>query len=291
MAMSGTPWARVKEAFTGRAIPRALLKARITHARLAPKPYSLAHNLTYIYAPVRALDALPRPLLSRNGFNLFALNDRDYGTKGAPEPLARWIARAFESAGRTLPDGDIHLLTLPRVLGFGFNPVSFWLCHDKSRFSARHAGGSEQHLWRASLLSLHEARRFALDCRRRDRGRKDLPRLALHARRWHLPLPHKRDGRSPRRASRSLPRGAPRFHIRHRRQAFTADVVGAFEKLPRPSLPFATGDRAHPLSRSPPLHARPSHLLEARAPIRSHHNLIGRGSGLPTTPSLTTEPT
>lgn len=131
MAMSGGIWARTKEAFTGRAIPRALLNARITHARLAPKPYSLAHKLTYVYAPLSALEALPRPLLSRNGFNLFALNDRDYGTKGSPEPLSRWIDRAFESAGRTMPDGDINLLTLPRVLGFGFNPVSFWLCHDK----------------------------------------------------------------------------------------------------------------------------------------------------------------
>ncbi len=29
-------------------------------------------------------------------------------------------------------DGAIPLLTIPRVFGYGFNPVSFWFCHDRA---------------------------------------------------------------------------------------------------------------------------------------------------------------
>ena len=111
-------------------IERGLLEARITHARFSPKPYTLAHKLTYLHVPVEALPQLKRRFLARNGWGLFAVNDRDYGDRG--NNLTEWLASAFTSVGATLPQGEITLVTLPRVLGFGFNPVSFWLCHDRS---------------------------------------------------------------------------------------------------------------------------------------------------------------
>jgi len=107
---------------------RALLEARITHARFAPKPYVLSHRLTYLHVPLVELARLKRPFLKRNGWSLFSLNDRDYGERG--EDLAQWVRSAFASVDAPMPDGQITLVTLPRVLGFGFNPVSFWLCHD-----------------------------------------------------------------------------------------------------------------------------------------------------------------
>jgi DUF1365 family protein len=110
-------------------IPRGLLQARITHARYAPKPYTLAHDLTYLHVPVAALPHLKRRFLNRNGWGLFALNDRDYGD--SKTGIEVWLRAAFHSIGAELPDGEVTLVTLPRVLGFGFNPVSFWLCHDR----------------------------------------------------------------------------------------------------------------------------------------------------------------
>lgn len=112
------------------AIERGLLEARITHARFSPKPYTLAHNLTYLHVPVGDLAHLKRRFLARNGWGLFALNDRDYGNGGTG--IDDWLRTAFDSVGANLPDGEITLVTLPRVLGFGFNPVSFWLCHDRT---------------------------------------------------------------------------------------------------------------------------------------------------------------
>lgn len=103
------------------------MNARITHVRFTPKPYALTHRLAYLHVPIDALGRLPRRFLARNGFGLFALNDRDYGDRGSG--LETWIAEALASENIPLPGGEITLVTLPRVLGFGFNPVSFWLCH------------------------------------------------------------------------------------------------------------------------------------------------------------------
>jgi DUF1365 family protein len=111
-------------------IARGLLDARITHARFSPRPYTLAHDLTYLHVPITALPRLKRRFLNRNGWGLFALNDRDYGDRGAD--VNDWLKSAFAEVGAQVPDGEVTLLTLPRVLGFGFNPVSFWLCHDGS---------------------------------------------------------------------------------------------------------------------------------------------------------------
>jgi hypothetical protein len=122
------PFAGIQSADTP--IARGLLEARITHARFSPKPYTLTHKLTYLHVPVGALPILKRRFLNRNGWGLFALNDRDYGNRSTG--ISEWLQSAFASTGERLPDGEVTLVTLPRVMGFGFNPVSFWLCHDRT---------------------------------------------------------------------------------------------------------------------------------------------------------------
>jgi DUF1365 family protein len=70
-------------------------------------------------------------LFSRNRANLVSLHDIDHG--GAPKAgqgaaWARAVLRAHD-----LPEGDwsVSLLAQPRVLGHVFNPVAFWLWHDR----------------------------------------------------------------------------------------------------------------------------------------------------------------
>lgn len=112
-----------------RAIASGLLDARVTHVRHAPTRYELSHRLWYLHVPLSALTRLPWPLLGYNRAALAVLRDRDYGEGRAP--VADWIARALREGGVALPDGRIDLVTLPRVAGLAFNPVSFWLCHDR----------------------------------------------------------------------------------------------------------------------------------------------------------------
>ena len=111
-------------------IPRAILDARVTHVRHRPKRYALSHRLWYLHLALGDLPRLPRWLMGYNRCALYSINDRDYGDGG--RPLAEWITDVFRSAGADPPpDGAIRLLTLPRIAGLGFNPVSFWLCHDR----------------------------------------------------------------------------------------------------------------------------------------------------------------
>jgi DUF1365 family protein len=111
------------------------MHARITHVRFAPKAYALRHKLWYLRIDLRELPRLSRFMLGYNRARIFSLRDRDYG-KGE-DRLEDWIRHAFADVGAVYPGGHVVLVTLPRIFGIGFNPVSFWLCHDTAgRLSA-----------------------------------------------------------------------------------------------------------------------------------------------------------
>ena len=51
--------------------------------------------------------------------------DRDHGDG---RPLLAWIEQLLVRAGVHDADGEIWLHCFPRMLGYAFNPVSFWFC-------------------------------------------------------------------------------------------------------------------------------------------------------------------
>ena len=57
------------------------------------------------------------------------MQDRDHGGAPGQGRGAAWV-REVLGAHQLLQPARISLLTQPRVLGYVFNPVSFWLCHD-----------------------------------------------------------------------------------------------------------------------------------------------------------------
>jgi DUF1365 family protein len=104
----------------------ALYSTRVTHTRTRPRRHHLAYRLPYLLLD---LDHLPTsPLFSRNRFNLFSLHERDHGD--GVTPLRAWVAARLAEAGLAEAECRITLLTLPRFLGLGFNPLSLFLCHD-----------------------------------------------------------------------------------------------------------------------------------------------------------------
>jgi DUF1365 family protein len=109
-------------------LAKSIFHARITHVRFTPKPYVLSHRLWYLAVRLSDLHRLNRFMLGYNRRRLFSLSDSDYGR--GKQSLEEWLRKVFEEAGTALPGGEVVLVTLPRVLGIGFNPVSFWLCHD-----------------------------------------------------------------------------------------------------------------------------------------------------------------
>ena len=101
----------------------------VRHQRLRPAKNAFSYGVFMLMLPLRTLDSsgLGSRLCARNRFNLLAFYDSDHGD--GKIPLVQWIDTLLHNEGILDADGEIWLQTLPRVLGYVFNPVSFWFCH------------------------------------------------------------------------------------------------------------------------------------------------------------------
>lgn len=108
--------------------PRLFL-GHVMHRRLRPAVNAFVYPVFYVQLPLRRLEAARGSLFSLDRFNLLSFHRRDHGERDG-SPLVPWIEAKLRERG--LPhDGEIVLQTFPRVLGYVFNPVSFWFCHDR----------------------------------------------------------------------------------------------------------------------------------------------------------------
>lgn len=99
---------------------------RVWHKRLRPVLHEFAYPAVFLMLPLRSLRDTPCPALSRNRRALFSFHDADHG-EGGPDALA-WLDATLQREG-IVAAGEVWLLTLPRVLGYAFKPVSFWWAH------------------------------------------------------------------------------------------------------------------------------------------------------------------
>ena len=106
-----------------------LCTGQVRHARLRPLRHAFEYGIYFIRLPLRAIGQQPFALhlFSRNAFNLLSFCDRDHGD--GQQALLPWIDALLKAEGVADADGEIWLQTMPRVLGYVFNPVSFWFCH------------------------------------------------------------------------------------------------------------------------------------------------------------------
>ena len=109
--------------------PRPLIgRGVVRHARLRPARNAFAYPVVFVLLPMRALAHRPGALaLARNRYGLLSFHDRDHGD-GGPDSL-RWVEQLLDASGVDGVDGEIWLQSFVRVLGYVFNPVSFWYCH------------------------------------------------------------------------------------------------------------------------------------------------------------------
>lgn len=112
----------------GHAASAAIGIGSVRHARLRPAVHRFSYPSYFLRLPLRTLARQPWPFrwLARNRRGLFALNDADHGDG---RPLQDWADDLLARAGIADADGELWLHTFPRVLGYVFNPVSFWFAH------------------------------------------------------------------------------------------------------------------------------------------------------------------
>jgi hypothetical protein len=105
------------------------------HHRFTPKVHHFRYGIFMFALDLDEIDAVAArvPFFSRNGANVYAFRDRDHLTlpglehAGVKANIIAWLRQqgvAFPEGGR------IMLVTLPRVFGYVFNPVSFYFCFD-----------------------------------------------------------------------------------------------------------------------------------------------------------------
>lgn len=108
----------------------ALYRGEVTHRRLRPREHRLRYRVFWLLLDLAELDAIDRRmrLLSRNRFNLLSFHDRDHGD-GSGRPLRDQVTALLHREGVDIDGGAVRLLTMPRVLGYVFNPISLYYCH------------------------------------------------------------------------------------------------------------------------------------------------------------------
>jgi DUF1365 family protein len=107
----------------------ALYMGRVIHRRYRPRVHKLDYRVFWLHLDLDELDTLGRRLktFARNRFNLFSFHDRDYGDRSG-RPIKPQIEAYLAGAG-IAAGGRITVLTMPRILGYVFNPLSVFFCH------------------------------------------------------------------------------------------------------------------------------------------------------------------
>lgn len=115
-----------------------IYSAKVMHHRIEPKKHSFWYNVYMFYIDLDEIDLLSTRLrwFSRNSFNLFSFRDSEHlqlpranpdQTKNTRQHLEEYL----KGYGINRANLKIKLLTNLNVLGYNFNPVSFYFCFDE----------------------------------------------------------------------------------------------------------------------------------------------------------------
>ncbi len=108
----------------------SLVLGRVMHRRLRPAAHAFAYRVFFLSIPLSNVAALDNRWLGVNRPALLGFRFSDHGARDGTHPLD-WIRALLDREGLACADGEVWLQTFPRVLGYVFNPVSFWFCQDR----------------------------------------------------------------------------------------------------------------------------------------------------------------
>lgn len=107
----------------------AIIVGDVVHERLKPVNHRFTYPLFCLRIPLHKLPELANDMaINRRGFVSF--HERDHGARDGSSTLA-WLRTLLVQQGVTADNADaveVVLYTFPRMFGYVFNPVSFWVC-------------------------------------------------------------------------------------------------------------------------------------------------------------------
>ncbi len=112
----------------------SIMFGHVMHKRLLPKINGFRYRIYYLVFALSTLKtSAPQKFpIAVNRFGLLSFHTKDHGNRSKTADLEQWVRDILHRYNVVYADGDIVLITLPRVLGYVFNPVSFWICYDKN---------------------------------------------------------------------------------------------------------------------------------------------------------------
>ncbi len=105
----------------------AVYTGRVAHRRYFPTGHRFSYGVYYLWLDLEELEDLDRrvPGFGYNRAAPFAFHDRDHGPRDG-SPLRLWFDAQLQRAGIDLEGGPVRILTMPRIFGYVFNPLSVW---------------------------------------------------------------------------------------------------------------------------------------------------------------------
>jgi DUF1365 family protein len=109
-----------------------LYAGTVTHRRVRPRPHRLRYRVFWMLLDLDEIEQLPRRLrlFSHNRFNAVSFFGADHGD-GSDRPLRAQVEEHLKSAGIAADGGPIRLFCMPRLFGYGFNPLSVYFCYQR----------------------------------------------------------------------------------------------------------------------------------------------------------------
>ena len=109
-----------------------VLLGDVMHQRLSPKQNKFSYPIYYIGLPLTKIDELDQQkLIAIDRFAFTSFYKKDHGSRAAADDLMVWALGQLKKFNLHHNICHISLIAMPRVFGFVFNPVSFWLCFDQ----------------------------------------------------------------------------------------------------------------------------------------------------------------
>lgn len=127
-----------------------IFECHVMHARFHPVRHRFVYRLFLLALDLDELDAVSSRLrlFSVNRANLYSVRERDYlpthepvhAPSSPPQAvpsdeagsLKQRVLARLAAAGIDLTGGRVELITLPRIAGYLFKPVSFYYCYDRA---------------------------------------------------------------------------------------------------------------------------------------------------------------
>lgn len=105
----------------------SLMKGHVMHARLIPRKNAFRYGIYYLAFPLSKANQLPLP---QSRWAALSFKSKDHGARDGSD-LQAWAREILQKHNIHETNGEIILACMPCILGYVFNPVSFWFCLDQ----------------------------------------------------------------------------------------------------------------------------------------------------------------